>query len=295
MLVEGTAYAGTNGTSFRWAREVIIVDMAHRRELAAFLRSRRERLTPVHSGLPPGTRRRTPGLRREEIAQLCGISHTWYTWLEQARDITVSRQVLVALARGLQLPADERAHLFALAGQAAPTYAPAHEPHTLLCQLVDALEPHPAYLVRPSWDLLAWNRAEAGLIGDPDLLPETERNILWLMFTDPDLRKLYMDWETEAQGLLAKYRATAAERAGDPRFAALTEALHAASPEFHDWWSRHDIAGFQPGRKRITHSYLGTLTLDYVKLAPLDDTDIHLLTYLPADDDTAQKLPSLIS
>jgi hypothetical protein len=160
--------------------------------------------------------------------------------------------------------------------------------------MVNVLEPHPAYLVSPCWDLLAWNRAAAGLIGDPALLPEAERNTVWLVFTDPTLRKLFVDWTSEVQGLLAKYRAAAGEHAGDPRFTALTEALHAASPEFRFWWDRHDIAGFEPARKRFNHPYLGTLTLDYVKLAPLDNPDIYLLTYLPADHDTAERLPGLI-
>lgn len=271
-----------------------MVDMAHRAELAAFLRSRRERLSPLDAGLIPGPRRRTPGLRREEVAQLSGVSHTWYTWLEQGRDITVSRQVLTALARALHMTADEREHLLALAGQPGPAHRPAHEPNPLLQQLVDALEPNPACVVSPCYDLLAWNRAEAGLIGDPTLLPQAERNTVWLVFTDPNLRKLFRDWDSEAQGLLAKYRAAAGEHAGDPRFAALTEALHAASPEFHAWWDRHDIAGFQPARKQLVHPYLGTLILDYVKLAPVEKPEIKLLTYLPADRDTAERLPGLL-
>ena len=296
ILVVDTTYAGISSTRHWSGREVAMADMAHREQLAAFLRSRRERLTPLQAGLVPGPRRRTPGLRREEVAQLSGVSHTWYTWLEQARDITVSRQVLAALARALQLSTDERQHLFTLAGEPIPAPTPARrDPHPSLQRMVDALNPHPAYLISPCWDLLAWNRAEAGLIGDPALLAEAERNTVWMVFTDPSLRKLFCDWPSEAQGLLAKYRAAAAEHAGDLRFAALTAALHAASPEFHTWWDRHDIAGFQPARKQFNHPYLGTLTLDYVKLAPVDNPDIHLVTYLPADNDTAERLPGLIS
>jgi transcriptional regulator with XRE-family HTH domain len=295
MLVVAGIHTGMNGTSDRPDRSDAMLDEACRKQLAAFLRSRRDRLSPLQAGLAPGPRRRAPGLRREEVAQLSGVSHTWYTWLEQAREITVSRQVLAALARALQLSADERQHLFALAGQPAPAHQPADAPSPLLRQMINALEPNPAYLVSPCWDLLAWNRAEAGLIGDPMLLPEAERNTVWLVFTDPALRKLFDDWATEAQGLLAKYRAAAGEHAGDPRFATLTEALHAASPEFRTWWGRHDIAAFQPARKRFSHPCLGALTFDYLKFTPPDNPNVSLLTYLPADRDTTQRLPGLIT
>lgn len=190
-------------------KEGLMMDVAHREELAGFLRSRRERLAPLDAGVRAGPRRRTPGLRREEVAQLSGVSLTWYTWLEQARDITVSRQVLDAVARALQLPATERRYLFALAGEPLPADpAPAPVSPTLQ-RLVDSLDPNPAYLVNPCYDILAWNRAEAGLIGDPARLPDAERNTIWLLFTDPAMRTLLVDWRGEAQRLLAQYRAAA--------------------------------------------------------------------------------------
>lgn len=270
-----------------------MVDRAHREQLATFLRSRRERLAPADAGLVAGPRRRTPGLRREEVAQLSGVSHTWYTWLEQGRDITVSRQVIDSLARALQLPAAERRHLFALADEPLPADLAPTPVSPTLQRLVDALDPHPAYLLSPCWDLLAWNAAEAGLIGDPARLPAAERNILWLLFTDPAMRQLLVDWRGEAQRLLAQYRAVAGQHAGDPRFETLTTALSAASDDFRRWWDRHDIAGFQPARKQFDHPRLGRLTLDYVKLAAVDAPDIKLVTYLPTDDDTHRKLHRL--
>jgi len=274
-------------------KEGLMMDVAHREELAGFLRSRRERLAPLDAGVRAGPRRRTPGLRREEVAQLSGVSLTWYTWLEQARDITVSRQVLDAVARALQLPATERRYLFALAGEHLPADpAPAPVSPTLQ-RLVDSLDPNPAYLVNPCYDILAWNRAEAGLIGDPARLPDAERNTIWLLFTDPAMRTLLVDWRGEAQRLLAQYRAAAGHHVGDPRFEALTTALYAASSEFRQCWERHDIAGFQPARKQFDHPHLGLLTLDYVKLAAVDHPDVKLVTYLPADEETRLKLPRL--
>ncbi|ATL69797.1 transcriptional regulator [Nocardia terpenica] len=268
-------------------------DMARRRELAAFLRSRRERIKPVDVGLAPLGRRRTPGLRREEIAQLSGVSVTWYTWLEQARDIRISRQVADTLARNLRMSAEERRHLFALAQQPLPQDGRGYAVGEVLYRLLDELDPNPAYVLGPRWDLLAWNRAEAGLIGAPDALSDSERNTIWLVFTDPAMRRLVVDWQHEARQMLAQYRAAAGQHAGDPEFMTLTEALRAASPEFREWWDEHDIAEFRSARKQFEHPALGLLTLDYTKLSAMEDSQLRVVVYLPADAETAAKLPLL--
>jgi transcriptional regulator with XRE-family HTH domain len=269
-----------------------MVDLAHRRELAAFLRSRRERLQPADAGLQPGGRRRTPGLRREEIAQLSGVSLTWYTWLEQARDITVSRQVLETLARTLQLTSAETRHLLGLAGERLPPDEPLS---ATLLRMVEELEPNPAYLRSPCLDLLAWNRAEAAFIGDPATLPVHKRNVLWLTFVDPAMRYLLVDWAPQARRLLGQYRAAAGQHAGDPRFTELTTALREASPEFREWWELHDIAGFPPAHQLFEHPSAGRLSFDYVKLASDETPDVRLIAYLPADAETRRKLPLLVA
>lgn len=270
-----------------------MADQQRRRVLAEFLRSRRERLTPQAAGILAGPRRRTPGLRREEVAQLSGVSVTWYTWLEQARDITVSRQVLTSLARALMLSSIERRHLFALAGVPLPEQPAGRSPGPALQQLVDALEPCPAYLLDANWDLVGWNRAEAGLIGDPGQLEPAERNLLWLMFMDPAIRSLMVDWEGQAQNLVAQFRADARQGFGDPRFEQLTGELREASAEFRTWWEAHDIADFGSNRRSFRHPWVGALTFDYVKLAAMDAPGVKLFACMPADAATAEKLPAL--
>ncbi|MFC8716067.1 helix-turn-helix transcriptional regulator [Kitasatospora sp. NPDC057198] len=273
--------------------------MAHpdrRRALARFLRTRRDALTPADVGILPGPRRRTPGLRREEVAQLSGVSVTWYTWLEQARDITVSRQVLDSLAAALRLDAVEHRHLLSLGGERPPEgpSGPPAAPPTTLQRLVDALDPNPAYALGPAWELLAWNRAEAGLIGDPAERPAPERNILRLVFTDPRLRTLLVDWPAQARSLLAQYRADAERHPGEPEFARLTAELRSASAEFRGWWDDgHDIGEFRPARRQFDHPRLGLLTVDYVKLAVEQAPRVKVFTALPADPETARKLPLL--
>ncbi|MFG2222333.1 helix-turn-helix transcriptional regulator [Streptomyces sp. NPDC048644] len=270
-----------------------MADRERRRVLAEFLRTRRERVGPGDAGLPAGPRRRTPGLRREEVALLSGVSVTWYTWLEQARDITVSGQVLHSLAGALRLSPAETRHLFTLAGQTLPPSAPGRSGGRALQRLVDALDPHPAYLLAPNWDLLAWNRSEAGLIGDPSDGGLSERNLLRLVFTQPRIRTLLVDWPGQARALLEQYRASADLHVGDPEFARLTAGLCAQSAEFRDWWDTHDVADFHPSRRVFDHPRLGRLTFDYVKLAAVDAPGVTMVSCLPADGETAGKLPDL--
>ncbi|WP_043265345.1 helix-turn-helix transcriptional regulator [Streptomyces sp. CT34] len=270
-----------------------MTDQDRRRVLAEFLRSRRERITPRDAGIVAGPRRRTPGLRREEVAQLSGVSVTWYTWLEQARDISVSRQVLTSLARALMLSSVELRHLFALAGERPPEQPPVRGPGPALQRLVDALAPHPAYLLDANWDLVGWNSAEAGLIGDPGELAPDERNLLWLVFTDPAMRTLLADWEGQARDLVAQFRADARERFDDPRFDRLTRELRRVSPEFSEWWQAHDLADFGSSRRVFRHPRVGSLTFDYVKLAALDAPGVKLFVCMPTDEETRGKLPAL--
>lgn len=273
-----------------------MADMVQRTALGGFLRARREATDPVSVGLRPGGRRRTPGLRREELAQLAGVSVTWYTWLEQGRDITVSRQVIESLARELRLSPPEREHLFTLAGLAVPAEPPGPvRVDATLRRLVDALSPNPAYIVNPWWDILACNDAYAALIGGLDHRPPAERNTLWISFTDDRVRALVLDWPSESRHLVGQLRAHLARHPRDPRGPEIVSALLAASPSFAELWERHAVHRFQGARKRFRHPGVGRLDVDYVKLSAADDDQQQLLVFLPADEESAAKLPKLLS
>ena len=251
------------------------------RELGNLLRSRRDRLQPADVGLPPGSRRRTRGLRREEVAALAAISPTYYTFLEQGRELHPSRQVLDALASALHLTAAERVHLHQLAYDSPPgPVTPAVESLAPgLVELVARLDPCPAYVTGRRWDVLAANRAARVLWTDWAALPPAERNLVWWTFTHQAARSLLVDWEHEASALLARLRAAAARRPDDPGFTELTARLHSASPEVRAWWPRHDVAQIGSGFKRLRHPELGELTMRHVVLTAADDPDQKLVTF----------------
>ncbi len=255
--------------------------LSRARELADLLRSRRGRLQPADVGLPAGARRRTPGLRREEVAQLAAISTTYYTFLEQGREVHPSRQVLDALAGALRLAPAERAHLHELAHGHQPP-AP-HQPDEVLAPavaaLVDRLDPHPTYVTGRCFDVLAANRAARALWTDWPALPPQQRNMLWWMFTDPAARTILVEWETEASALLARFRVAADRHHDNPEFAALIGRLQDASPQARAWWPRHEIVALSSGTKRLRHPILGDLNLDHVVLQVADDPEQKLVTF----------------
>jgi hypothetical protein len=259
-----------------------------RRELAAFLRSRRERLAPEEVGLPPGGRRRTPGLRREEVAQLAGVGITWYTWLEQARDIRVSEQVLEAISRTLLLDPHERTHLYTLSGAAAPTAEiEAQAISAEVRAMLDQLHPYPAFVSNSRYDLLAYNHAYQVIIGDLDALAFDERNSLWLMFTKATTSKCFVDRDDARGRMVAQLRAAMAEHVAEPAWKCLIKRLEQASPEFRDLWGRHDVAAPENARKRILHRDLGLLQFNFVNTWLAPRTGLRLVAYIPADDATA--------
>jgi len=226
-----------------------IVRDERRRELASFLRARRERTSPSDVGLPGSPRRRTPGLRREELATLAGISTTWYTFLEQGRDVRASRQVLTSIADALRLEAPERAHLFTIA---ADDSRPVEDIELLAPEVADVpklVEPNPAYVTGSSYDLLAWNDAAAELFTGATDGPNP--NLTRWIFTNPLARDVLPDWSSLAQGVLARLRSNAGKHPGSPRFQRLEDELRAASPEANAWWPRYDIATSQAGVKRV--------------------------------------------
>lgn len=265
-------------------------DGGNARELADLLRSRRGRLQPADVGLPAGTRRRTRGLRREEVALLAGISTTYYTFLEQGRDLSPSAQVLDSLARALQLSPAERAHLHALVRDVPAEHA-AGPAETLLpgvADLVDRLDPDPAYVTGRYWDVLAANRAARALWTDWADRPASERNMLWWYFTDPAARTVLVNWPAEAAAQLARFRSAAARHPGDPAFRALIEGLLACSPEVRAWWPRHEVAALSSGTKRLHHPVLGDLLLQHVVLQVADDPEQKLVTFTASGADRAR-------
>ncbi len=264
----------------------------HRAELAEFLRARRDAVTPEQVGLPRGaSRRRTPGLRREEVAMLAGVSLTWYTWLEQGRRINASDDVLSAIGRALRLDDAGIEHLLAIAQPSAgPVEAPNEAP-TALVRLIEALEPAPAYVLGPRWEFLAWNAAQARLYPRIVELEGIERNLLWVLFADPATRDLIVDWDLHAKQALAEFRAGTTNLRGDPAFAALVDTLHAASPEFATWWQEHDVSGFETRLRRFRHPAAGLLTFEYQQLAPVEWPTLRVTTQLPVPgDDSAERL-----
>ncbi|GAA0456792.1 helix-turn-helix transcriptional regulator [Streptomyces sp. NPDC046215] len=266
-----------------------------RGELAAFLRSRRERVSPEQAGLPRGPRRRTPGLRREEVAHLAAVGVTWYTWLEQARDIKVSAQVLDAVARALMLDGGERSHLFALADTVDPmpdTHCSSVSPD--LRMMLKGLEPFPAVVQNARYDILAYNHAYAQLMCDLDALPREEHNCMWLTFTNADIRATFVDREETNRAMAAKFRASMAEHIAEPAWKCLLKRLLDASPEFRALWARHEVAPPTAYRtRRFWHPEAGLLRLNHTSLWTGPHPGARLLTFTPADEETRAGLELL--
>jgi transcriptional regulator with XRE-family HTH domain len=248
--------------------------------MGSFLRHRRGRIQPETVGLPPGLRRRrTPGLRREEVAQLAGVGVTWYTWLEQGRDIRVSTDVLCSIARALQLEPFERGHLFRLAGHATLEGTDEEAVRPALRRVLDTWEPYPALVLGRRWDVLAWNRPYQLVFGDYRDLPEGRRNALWSMFMRPSRRTLMREWEREAALMVASFRAEAASYLDEPEFHDLLSDLRERSPEFAALWDRHDVRGRLEGRKLLDHPDLGPLDLEYTMYRVNDQPGLKLTLY----------------
>lgn len=262
-------------------RKVTIMS-EHRSGLGEFLRSRRERLTPEAVGLPTRPRRRTPGLRREEVAELAGIGVDWYIRLEQGRTVSPSTATIDALAQALRLNDTERVHLRTLAR--APAKAPfvRERVPSGLRRLVESLG-HPAYLTGRRWDVLAWNSAAADLITDFGQIAEENRNILDYLLLDPGARRLFGDvWASQAKHVVAQFRAVHDLWAPDPAFTRLSARLRHGCPEFGTWWEQHEVLGSGAGQKLLHHPARGTLRFDYATFQANEDPALRLTIYTPA-------------
>jgi transcriptional regulator with XRE-family HTH domain len=264
------------------------VTSGNRAELAAFLRAQRARLRPADVGLPsdldPGLRR-TPGLRREEVARLSGVSVTWYTWLEQGRNIAASEQVVEALARALLLDPGRRRYLRALAGLATATgVTRLDEALPRLQRLVDAAAPNIASIYDAHFDYVVWNAPYRRLRHDPATVPADRRNLLWMIFTDAQSRSRMVRWEPAARALLSQFRAAAGRRLDDPRFATMVAELTRASPEFGKWWGEYPIGDFRPATITIDHPEVGLLELEMFQLRPVEHPDLLMVLQVPVSE-----------
>ncbi|WP_157245664.1 helix-turn-helix transcriptional regulator [Nonomuraea typhae] len=257
----------------------------NREELAAFLRSRRDRLTPREAGLPDGGRRRTPGLRRQEVAQLAGMSIDYYIRLEQARGPHPSRQVLSALARALMLSSDERAHLFHLAGQPlGPPRLRDDVPEGTL-QLIAFLEDVPAYVLNARYDLLAWNPSASALIGDLEARPRDDLNVIRWIFRSPEIARHLGDEEKGrfARSSVADLRWAAGTYPDDPQIQALVAEMLGCSPHFARLWAEHEVRVRRQQRKRFLHPALGPIDVicQVIRVPDRDDLRVVLYTTEP--------------
>jgi transcriptional regulator with XRE-family HTH domain len=284
------------------------VEMARHQELAEFLRSRRARLLPEQEGLLGGARRRTPGLRRAEVAMLAGVSLEWYTWLEQGRDIHVSVQVVESLARVLHLDANERAHLFVLALRQLPpveSSAPP-TPSPILLQFLDHMGAAPTIITDPRLTVVAVNAAFRVVFGvymtpseqsDGDArMDERNRNMIWHLFTSPFMRREGKAWWDISRIYLAQFRAEYGRFITDPWWTEQITELSQISPEFRELWARHDVLTVTEGQKTMLNEQVGELTFDFLWLKAVDGSDLRLLMHLPRPNTgTTEKIAHLLA
>lgn len=261
--------------------------------LAAFLKDRRTRLDPASFGF--SGRRRTPGLRREEVAQRANISPTWYTWLEQGRGGAPSADVLNRIAKGLLLTEAEREHLFMLGLGRPPEvrYRGVEGVSPRLQRLIDTLDASPAIVRTATWDVVAWNRAARVVLTDYSALPEGERNILRFMFLSPHIRARQHDWKNLARFVVGAFRADAARAGAVSEVAQLVDELCSVSPEFAALWRANDVLSHGDGTKRLKHPELGDIELEYSGFAVDGRPDLSLTVYNPVDSAVADRIRAL--
>jgi len=264
--------------------------------LGAFLRDRRTKLDPAAFGIPL-TRRRTPGLRREEVAQRANVSATWYTWLEQGRGGAPSADVLDRIARALMLTDAEREHLFLLGLGRPPEvrYQPVEGITPRLQRVLDALELSPAIVKTATWDVVAWNRAAAAMLTDYGALAPHERNILRLIFLNPRVRSAQFDWESVARFVVAAFRVDAARAGATGKVKALVDELCTLSPEFKAMWRDNDVRTYGEGVKRLRHPIIGPVAFEYSAFAVDGRPDLGMVVYNPATPEDAERIRSLLN
>ncbi|KAG9604209.1 hypothetical protein KCV01_g6538, partial [Aureobasidium melanogenum] len=263
--------------------------------LGAFLKDRRAKLDPAALGFPT-SRRRTPGLRREEVAQRANISATWYTWLEQGRGGAPSADVLGRIAQALMLTDVEREHLFLLALGRPPEvrYQPDEGVTPRLQRVLDAFTQGPAFVKTAMWDVVAWNRASTVVLTDYGKLPPEKRNILRLIFQEKRVRDAQFDWEGVARFVVAAFRADIARVGMATKVEGFINELRTTSPEFDAIWRSNDVRAYGEGFKRLRHEVLGPMSFEYSSFVVDGRPDLSLVLYNPATPDDARRLASLM-
>ncbi len=263
--------------------------------LGDYLKDRRARLDPTALGYPPG-RRRTPGLRREEVAQRANVSATWYTWLEQGRGGSPSDEVLDRIARALMLTELEREHLFLLALGRPPAirYQASDGITPRLQHVLDALEFSPALVKTATWDVVAWNRAAAVVLTDYGKLEPSQRNVLRLVFGDPRVRAHQADWESVARFVVAAFRLDAARAGAARSVQALVDELCASSAEFASLWRNQEVREHGEGTKHLRHPDVGSIAMEYSAFTVDGRPDLSMVIYHPATPEDTERVRSLI-
>jgi transcriptional regulator with XRE-family HTH domain len=273
-----------------------VADVANDNPLGSYLKDRRAKLDPSAFGFP-STRRRTPGLRREEVAQRANVSTTWYTWLEQGRGGAPSADVLDRIARALMLTDVEREHLFLLALGRPPEvrYQAAEGVTPRLQRVLDSLELSPAYLKTSTWDIVAWNRASRVLADYGALAPE-QRNILRLLFLNPRIRAAMPNWERDARFVVAAFRADTARAGAAKNVEALVDELCRVSQEFETMWRDRDVRGtYGEGPKQVRHPRAGLIALEYSAFAVDGRPDLGMVIYTPATPADVDRIRSVLT
>lgn len=270
-------------------------DILSKMSLGEFLRSRRERLNPADVGLASYGQRRTPGLRREEVAQLAHIGTSWYTSLEQGRNVNPSEEVLNSIAKALRLTEDERRHLHLLARPVQPDQIEDPKINVGLERTVLALDPNPAFVLGRCWDLLLWNKAAEFVFRLPPLVNQKTQKLNWMrhLLTDAQIGSNIKDWEAGVQVLIAQFRADYAHFPHDARFKALIEELMQSSPLFREIWPLHDVQVMTARHKRRYDPRIGEMEFEHVTLQPPTQPDLKIMIYT-ASADTAARLQRVI-
>jgi transcriptional regulator with XRE-family HTH domain len=263
-----------------------------RAELGEFLKARRARLSPGDFGMAPGSRRRTPGLRREEVALLAGVGVTWYTWLEQGRQINASTQVLDAVASTLRLDRAEREHLYRLA-EATPLRSECADRAVpdAIREIVNSLDPLPASLLNGRHDMLMSNSASEELFWEWHTMPCVHKNTLWCCITEPTARGKFPEYEAHVRYLVARMRSAYSRHIGDPDWEEDIRRLASLSREFADLWARHEVADPEPRILTYLHPQAGTLCLAVSELQVPALPEARIVVYTPQDDQTREKMP----
>jgi transcriptional regulator with XRE-family HTH domain len=272
----------------------VVTQVVERRraELGEFLKAHRAQLSPEDFGMPPGSRRRTPGLRREEVALLAGVGVTWYTWLEQGREINASQQVLDAVARTLRLSQAEREHMYRLAEATPlrPEDACGAIPDTIR-EIVLSLEPLPASLINTRYDVLLSNPAAEDLFWDWHSLPCIHKNTLWCCVTEPTARAQFLEYEQHVRYLVGRLRAAYSNHIGDLAWEEDIRRLSSLSSEFAELWARHEVASPQPRTITYQHPKAGALLLASSELEVPEMPETRIMVYTPRDASTRERLP----